>query len=157
MSSFSPRPTSFAHLQQGMMLIEGLIAILIFSLGILATIGMQAVSISQTSQTKYRIDASFLANKLIAQMWSDAPALRPSYATGQTLFNSWKTNEFDAYMPPGTSSATVTVVAFPATRLTTAGAPAVTGYRVTVNIQWRGPNEPSTAPVHRYTTTTDII
>lgn len=158
MTSFSPRPTPSVRSQRGMMLLEGLIAILIFSLGVLAMIGMQAVSVSQTSQAKYRVDASLLANKLIAQMWSDLPANRPSYATGLARFNTWQANEFVTHMPPtASSSATVTIVPYAATQLTTPGAPAVTGYRVTVNIQWRAPNEPTTAPVHRYVTTTDVI
>ena len=55
MTSFSPRPTPSVRSQRGMMLLEGLIAILIFSLGVLAMIGMQAVSVSQTSQAKYRV------------------------------------------------------------------------------------------------------
>lgn len=156
MTSFSPRPTPSVRSQRGMMLLEGLIAILIFSLGVLAMIGMQAVSVSQTSQAKYRVDASLLANKLIAQMWSDLPANRPDYATGLARFNTWQANEFVANMPPS-SSATVTIVDYPATQLTTPGAPAVKGYRVTVNIQWRAPNEPTTVPVHRYVTTTDVI
>ena len=156
MTLFSPRPTPSVRSQRGMMLLEGLIAILIFSLGVLAMIGMQAVSVSQTSQAKYRVDASLLANKLIAQMWSDLPANRPDYATGLARFNTWQANEFVANMPPS-SSATVTIVDYPATQLTTPGAPAVKGYRVTVNIQWRAPNEPTTAPVHRYVTTTDVI
>ena len=158
MTSFSPRPTPSLRSQRGIMLLEGLIAILIFSLGVLAMIGMQAVSVSQTSQAKYRVDASLLANKLIAQMWSDLPANRPLYATGLARFNTWQANEFVKHMPPtASSSATVTIVPYAATQLTTPGAPAVTGYRVTVNIQWRAPNEPTTAPVHRYVTTTDVI
>ena len=75
--------------QRGMLLIEGLIAILVFSLGVLAMVGMQAQSIAHTSQAKYRVDAAFLANKLIAQMWADTPANRPLYATGGTSFNTW--------------------------------------------------------------------
>jgi type IV pilus assembly protein PilV len=143
--------------QHGIMLLEGLIAILIFSLGILATIGMQAISVSQLSQSKYRTDASFLANKLIAQIWADQPANRLLYATGGARFNTWKANEFDAYMPPGSSTATVNIATYAATRLTTTGAPAVTAYRVNITIQWRAPNEPLTAPIHSYTTTNDII
>lgn len=65
--------------QQGIMLLEALIAILIFSLGILALIGLQAQSIRNSSEAKYRADASFLANQLIGYMWSD-PANFSSYA-----------------------------------------------------------------------------
>jgi len=57
--------------QAGAMLLEALIAILIFSLGILAIIGLQAQSIRNTSEAKYRSDASYLGNQLIGRMWAD--------------------------------------------------------------------------------------
>lgn len=144
--------------QHGIMLIEGLIAILIFSLGILALVGMQATAIGHTSQAKYRADAAFLANKLIGQMWADAPGNRTDYATGGTRYNTWKTQEVDTYLPAGgRSTAVVTVATFAATRLNQPAAPAVTGYRVTIQIQWRAPNEDSSVPAHTYQTTTEII
>lgn len=65
--------------QTGVMLLEALIAILIFSLGILAIIGLQAQSIRNSSEAKYRADASFLANQLIGYMWTD-PANFAAYA-----------------------------------------------------------------------------
>ena len=145
--------------QRGMLLIEGLIAILVFSLGVLAMVGMQAQSISHTSQAKYRVDAAFLANKLIAQMWADTPANRPLYATGGTSFNTWKTQELNNYMPPGSSAnVTVTSIANPTpVNLINPIPPVMFQHHVSVQIQWRGPNEPSSAPAHTYTTSTDII
>ena len=53
------------------MLIEALLAILIFSIGILAVVGMQSVAIKSVTDSKYRSEAAFLANELIAQMWTD--------------------------------------------------------------------------------------
>ena len=92
-------------------------------------------------------------------MWADAPANRPSYATGNAKFNTWKTQELDAYMPPGRSSAVVSVVSFTPTQLLLAGpgVPVMSGHRVTVQIQWRAPNEPDSAPAHTYSTSTDIV
>lgn len=59
------------------MLLESLIAILIFSVGILAIVGMQGSAITATSDAKYRSDAGILANNLIAQMWvSDRSGLQ---------------------------------------------------------------------------------
>lgn len=57
--------------QQGVMLIEALVAILIFTLGIVALMGLQANSIVQVGQAKYRTDASYLASQIIGQMWVD--------------------------------------------------------------------------------------
>ncbi len=53
------------------MLIEALIAVLIFSIGILALVGIQAVMISNTSDSRYRAEANFIAQKRIAELWAD--------------------------------------------------------------------------------------
>ncbi len=57
--------------QQGIVLLEGLIAVAIFAVGVLALVGLQAVSIKNASEAKYRADASFLANELVAKLWVD--------------------------------------------------------------------------------------
>ncbi|MCU0869360.1 MAG: hypothetical protein MUF30_07100 [Burkholderiales bacterium] len=56
--------------QRGVMLIEALLGILIFSLGIMALIGLQAQSIRNSSEAKYRADASFLADQIIGRIWA---------------------------------------------------------------------------------------
>jgi type IV pilus assembly protein PilV len=56
--------------QSGVMLLEALIAILIFSLGVLGIVGLQATAVSVTSDAKYRTDAGLLVNELIGEMWS---------------------------------------------------------------------------------------
>jgi type IV pilus assembly protein PilV len=61
--------------EQGVMLLEALIGILIFSLGILSMVAMQGLAIGYTADAKYRSDASFLANEIIATMWMDSPNL----------------------------------------------------------------------------------
>jgi len=55
----------------GSVLLEALVGILIFSIGILALVAMQAESIRNTSEAKYRNDASYLANQIIGRMWAD--------------------------------------------------------------------------------------
>lgn len=62
---------SLAPPQQGATLIEALIAILIFSIGILATVGLQAMALQSTTDAKYRADASFLANQTLGRVWGD--------------------------------------------------------------------------------------
>lgn len=57
--------------QEGMVILEALIAILIFSLGILALVGLQATMIKNTGASKYRLDASYIAQKRIGEMWAD--------------------------------------------------------------------------------------
>ncbi len=62
------------------MLLEALIGILIFSVGILALIGMQATAMRTTIDAKYRSEASFLANEILGRMWVDRANLA-NYAT----------------------------------------------------------------------------
>jgi type IV pilus assembly protein PilV len=66
----TPRPSS----QQGVVLLEALIGLLIFSLGVLALVAMQAVSISNVSNARYRTEAAFLANEIISDIWIDRGA-----------------------------------------------------------------------------------
>lgn len=65
---------------RGMALIEALVAILIFSVGVIGVLGLQALALKSSSDAKYRADAAFLANQLIGQMWVDSRANLPSYA-----------------------------------------------------------------------------
>lgn len=60
--------------QSGSAILEALIAILIFSVGILALVGMQAAAIGNVSDAKYRADASFFADQIIGQMWAGRAA-----------------------------------------------------------------------------------
>lgn len=53
------------------MLLETLIAVLIFSIGVLALVGLQATAIKQVADAKLRSDASYLANQIISQIWVD--------------------------------------------------------------------------------------
>jgi type IV pilus assembly protein PilV len=55
--------------QQGAMLLEALVAIVIFSMGILAIVGMQAAAVNNSAESKYRSDANLLANQLLGEMW----------------------------------------------------------------------------------------
>jgi type IV pilus assembly protein PilV len=56
--------------QAGMALIEAMVAMLVFAVGVLAMIGMQTLAIKTSSDAKYRADAAYLANQLIGQMWT---------------------------------------------------------------------------------------
>lgn len=62
-------PLSTPRAQAGVVLLESLIAILIFSMGILAIIGLQAAMVKNTSNAKYRADASFIAQQRLAEIW----------------------------------------------------------------------------------------
>ena len=65
------KPLSMKSAQEGVVLLEALIAILIFSIGILAIVGLQATMIKSTADAKYRSDASYIAQERIGQIWAD--------------------------------------------------------------------------------------
>ena len=70
--------------QAGVMLIEALIGILIFSIGILALLGMQGAAIKNTTDARYRSEAAFLATQIVGQMWLDDKDQLANYKTDGT-------------------------------------------------------------------------
>lgn len=142
--------------QRGSALLEALIAILIFSMGIIALMGLQAISIKNSVDAKYRADAAYLANQIIGQMWVDRANL-DSYAhyptvgtvcapvgTASTLANAtaWLT-QIAAALPGATS----------AKQQISVTTPLANTRQVTVTICWQGPQE--TTP-HNFVATAQI-
>lgn len=119
------------------MLLEAMIGILIFSIGILAMIAMQGLAVGYVSDAKYRSDAAFLANELIGQMWVDrANMANYAYPGGtSTTLTAWVAR-VDASLP-GTAATPPTVAVDTATGT------------VTVTIGWTAPN---TSAPHSYST-----
>src|SRR5688500_996364 len=66
--------------QRGSVLLEAFIAILLFSGGILGLMGLQAVSLKNSADARFRAEASYLATQIIGQMWAENPANLASYA-----------------------------------------------------------------------------
>jgi type IV pilus assembly protein PilV len=58
--------------QQGAILLEALIAVLIFSFGLLALAGLQTVMIKNTDDAKYRAEATFIAQQKLGEIWTNA-------------------------------------------------------------------------------------
>ena len=56
------------HSQQGFMLLESLIAILIFSFGVLGMVAINARSVQALSDAEYRSEASRLADEIASQI-----------------------------------------------------------------------------------------
>lgn len=53
----------------GAMMLEALIAILIFSMGILAVVGLQAAMMKGASDARYRAEATFIAQQKLGEIW----------------------------------------------------------------------------------------
>jgi type IV pilus assembly protein PilV len=78
--------------QRGTFLVEALVGILIFTLGVLGLVGLQARSIGYMSDAQYRAEAAYLANSYIAKMWADqASVLRFRYESpGQPEYDAFQ-------------------------------------------------------------------
>lgn len=89
--------TNFLPKQQGVMLLEALVGVLIFSIGILGMVSMQAAAIQNSASAGYRTEASYLANQIISTMWADKDNL-PSYVlnSGNTSCVSGDSNSSNA-------------------------------------------------------------
>lgn len=132
-----------AQAQQGVMLIEALIGILIFSIGILALIGMQATAIKNTTDARYRSEAAFLANQIIGQMWVDLPNLgRYDHDDGGNYAarNNWRTSVQN--LLPGIDIANNLLV--PQVHVGPDAGLGLGQNEVRVIIQWRQPGEDAT-------------
>jgi type IV pilus assembly protein PilV len=115
--------------QQGVVLIEAMVAILIFSIGMLGMVGMQANMVKNTSDAKFRSDASNIAMGRIGQIWADPDPTRPGY-TSFTEINT----DISALLPNGTRTTTQN------------------GLQYTVTITWQQPGQDP----HQYVTVANI-
>lgn len=148
-----PRQRPLRPGQSGFMLLEALIAILVFSLGVLALVGLQTVSIKQSGESKYRTDAMMLANEVIAEMWIGDRSfanLNAQFATGGPAFNAWLARVQQSLPGVVANQTTVTPAPDPA-------GPAVNpSTMVTVQVAWKAPNEPAADPAHFVTVVAQI-
>ena len=147
--------------QRGSALLEALIAILIFSMGIIALMGLQAASIKNSIDAKYRADAAYLTNQIIGQMWVDrtnidnyahnptagtvcAPGGTASTNTNVTSWlNQFTTSTSSSYLPGATSAKQQISVTTPFTNTK----------QVTVTVCWKGPQESN---YHNFVATAQI-
>ena len=147
--------------QSGSMLIEVLVAILIFSVGILGIVGLQASAVKASTDAKYRSEAGLLANELIGAMWVS----NRTQATLQAAFESSTSGAaYQAWAWTGGGAGTQAAPAVGTVLQTLPGAsdnlptvniqpvPAVTAGSnasslVTVTIFWRTPSE---ATIHNH-------
>ena len=60
----------FANHQKGSSILEGLLAILMFSIGMLSILMLLSTGLVETGNARYRTEASLLASDLVGQMWT---------------------------------------------------------------------------------------
>ena len=126
---------SLRNAQSGVMLLEALIGILIFSLGILAMVSMQAVGIKLATDSRDRAEASNLASQLVGEMWLDRAALASYTYPGGTApaLANWIAQVNAALPDAAANPPIVTVGASPLG--------AAVGTQTTVTLRWKSPTE----------------
>jgi type IV pilus assembly protein PilV len=145
--------------QSGVMLLEALVGILIFTIGLIGLLGMQATASQATSEMKHRSEAVLLAEELMSQMWADNHlTLQTNYAGGGTKYSDWFLNRvvlnttITSHHPTATGLPGVTA---------SANKPVVTVVQgvapdpvvVTITMYWQEPKDP--AP-HKYVSVTSL-
>lgn len=128
--------------QQGFTLLESLIAMLIFSIGVLSIVGLAGTSVRNTAAAKYRTDASLQADQIIGKMWMGSKSngnLIANYSSPSgAQYLLWKNTVSAALPVPATSPPTIAID---------------TNNAVTITIYWQAPGD---ASVHNYTTVARI-
>jgi type IV pilus assembly protein PilV len=132
-----------ARRQGGAFLLEALIAILIFSLGVLGIVGLQARSLKAVGDAQYRGEAAFLAQTLAGRMWAHDPTdVQTYFGSGGTGFTAWKTQVTDATTGlPGAAANEPTIDFTPLD--------SKQGVLATITIYWQAPGDDA---VHQYVT-----
>lgn len=92
---------------RGYVLLEALVALLIFSLGVLGMIGFQAASTKIATDSRFRTEAALLADELLAKMtMSDLATVQSDYAQKGSKFQAWYNDRVlgGSYLPNATVS-----------------------------------------------------
>ena len=97
--------------QQGAVLLEALIAILIFSFGILAISGLQAAMLKNTTDSNYRAEASYIVQQQVGFMWADPATYVCPAASGAAAAACYQGGNINlsARLPNGNLAVTRTV------------------------------------------------
>jgi type IV pilus assembly protein PilV len=123
--------------QSGMMLLEVLISIVIFSIGLLGAVGLLATSTQNATNAEQRIIAAHLADDMVAQMWLRSTS-QPSDANLVKDIAAWKETVSKSALPNVTGNVTL--------------AAGVT----TVSVIWKAPSKKSTDNSNRLETSLAI-
>ena len=124
------------RLQAGATLIEVLISLLIFSLGVLGLVGMQAKAVNYAVSSEDRSTASALANDLVAAMWAQQTNTASNPTTNPSNYSAWQT--LVSSRLPGGSGTVSTCTTVNTTTCTTANT-------TTVTITWQPTNSSSSS------------
>ncbi len=131
----APRASRVRPRQGGFTLIEVLVVLLLFSVGLLGLVGLQAKAMQISTSGEDSTRAALLANEMASAMWA-----ANSVTDGAATAAAWNTrvgNTAAGGLPNGVGTAVVTNCV------------------ATITVTWRAPQEPVTA-THQYVTQVTI-
>lgn len=134
---------SMKKYQSGSTLIEGMIAILIFSFGMLGTMSFQANMLSETTQTSYRLNASMYVNSLVGAAQSDP--INIACYTYPTLNSASNCTSAKAYMTQWGSDV---IKLKGASTVSPSAVYDATAGSLTITVYWKLPQEKSDVLPH---------
>ena len=146
----------------GFMMLEVLVALLVFALGVLGLVGLQATAVKQAGQAKFRSDAALLANELIGQLWMGdrtLAAMKTKYGSADLGdgYKAWRDKVVAALPGAQANQPVVTMVAIPPLPASAPGGPVLTdSVRVTVTVKWEAPGENLGSTPHQLLMVTEI-
>lgn len=128
------------------MLLEVLIGMLLFLIGIMGIMSLQAVSMKHAIDAKYRTEASYLTNQIIGRMWADVANLGTYAIAANTACPGNPVSQRDLWL----CSVKITLP-----NASDANAPTIVinGSTVTITVRWQ---KEATDDVHNHTVVTDI-
>lgn len=140
--------------QRGIVLIDALIAVVIFSIGIVGMVSLLGTASKLSGDAKYRTDAAMFADQVVGLMWTDSPATLSSdfSSPGGAKFKTWSQTVDCASATRGTGCLPG-VASHPPTIKITAVPNFPQDFLVTVTVNWQAPND---LGPHNYVSTTQI-
>jgi len=127
--------------QKGAALLEALIAVLVFSVGLLGLAGFQVAAVKAQGEARARADAAFVANQMVGDLWALAPnqlaECAGTYDASSTGCNNAPWGERIQQSLPSGSAVVV-----------------VNNTQVTITLTWQ---TPGVADEHRYVHVANIV
>jgi type IV pilus assembly protein PilV len=109
--------------QRGFTLVEVLVSLLVFSIGVLGMVGLQARAIQFSVDAEDRTKAAMVANEVISWMWAQRTLVVPA-----ATITDFEAQAQSAGLPSNVAIAV----------------PAPVGGVATVTITWKSPSKPAT-------------
>ena len=134
-----PHQINSVKTQSGVLLIEVMIAILIFSFGLLGLAGLQANATQNSTNAEERIRASLLANDMVSMLWvkqsvNNTKTTAAISTAAASDITAWQTQVAASGLPNA------------------AGTVAFAGNLATVTITWKSPSKKAVDNSNQYVT-----